>query len=244
MVSFERVFEVLDAPEAIADRPGAVDLVDPKGPIEFDDVTFRYPTAAEVTVASLEAPNASLGHDPDRDVLRGLSLDAATRVRRLRSSAPRAPGKTTLASLIPRLYDVTGGAVRVDGHDVRDLTQDTLRAAIGVVTPGSAPVPRDRSATTCATPSPMRPTPSSMRRAGRADLRHRRRPARRLRHDGRRARLPPQRRREAAPGDRPPAAEGPGGDDPRRGHEPPRQRERGPWCRRRSTRRCAAARRW
>ena len=77
MVSFERVFEVLDAPESIADRPGAVDLVEPKGLVEFDDVTFRYPPAAEVTVPSLEAPSALLGHDPDRDVLAGVSLDAA-----------------------------------------------------------------------------------------------------------------------------------------------------------------------
>jgi ATP-binding cassette subfamily B protein len=133
MVSFERVFEVLDAPEGITDRPGAVDLVDPKGLIEFDDVTFRYPTAAQVTVASLEAPNALLGHDPDRDVLNGLSLtlQPGETVALVGASGS---GKTTLAGLIPRLYDVTGGTVRVDGHDVRDLTQDTLRAAIGVVT--------------------------------------------------------------------------------------------------------------
>ncbi len=133
MVSFERVFEVLDAPEGITDRPGAVDLVEPKGRIEFDDVTFRYPTATEVTVASLEAPNALLGHDPDRDVLTGLSLTLQPGETVAVVGASGA-GKTTLAGLIPRLYDVTGGTVRVDGHDVRDLTQDTLRAAIGVVT--------------------------------------------------------------------------------------------------------------
>ena len=133
MVSFERVFEVLDAPEGVADRPGAVDLVDPKGMIEFESVTFRYPTASEVTVPSLEAPNALLGHDPDRDVLTGLDLTLHPGETVALVGASGA-GKTTLASLIPRLYDVTGGRILVDGTDVRDLTQETLRAAIGVVT--------------------------------------------------------------------------------------------------------------
>ena len=74
MVSFERVFEVLDAPEAIQDKPGAVDLVSPTGLVEFKDVWFRYPAAADVTVRSLEAPTALAGTDPDRDVLQGVSL--------------------------------------------------------------------------------------------------------------------------------------------------------------------------
>jgi ATP-binding cassette subfamily B protein len=132
MVSFERVFEVLDAPESITDRPGAIDLIEPKGMVELSNVTFRYPTAAEVTVASLEAPSALGGHDPDRDVLAGLSLTLhpGETVALVGASGS---GKTTVAGLIPRLYDVTGGSVRFDGHDVRDLTQDTLRAAIGVV---------------------------------------------------------------------------------------------------------------
>jgi ATP-binding cassette subfamily B protein len=132
LVSFERVFEVLDAPEAITDRPGAVDLVHPVGSVQFDDVTFRYPPAASVTVASLESPGAAGGADPDHDVLRHVSLTISPgeTVALVGSSGS---GKTSLASLIPRLYDVTGGAVRVDGHDVRDLTQESLRAAIGVV---------------------------------------------------------------------------------------------------------------
>ena len=132
MVSFERVFEVLDAPESITDRPGAFDLIDPKGLVEFRDVTFRYPVAAEVTVPSLEAPSTIVGHDPDRDVLAGvnLTLHPGETVALVGASGS---GKTTLAGLIPRLYDVTGGSVRFDDHDVRDLTQQTLRAAIGVV---------------------------------------------------------------------------------------------------------------
>jgi ATP-binding cassette subfamily B protein len=132
MVSFERVFEVLDAPEAITDRPGAVDLVAPTGLVEFDHVRFRYPRAADVTVASLESPSALGGTDPDRDVLVDVSLTVrpGETVALVGSSGS---GKTSLASLLPRLYDVTGGAVRIDGRDVRDLTQESLRAAIGVV---------------------------------------------------------------------------------------------------------------
>jgi len=134
MVSFERVFEVLDAPVSIVDRPGAVDLVAPAGRIELDCVDFRYPPAASVSVASLESPGAAEGAtDPDVDVLRGISLviEPGETVALVGSSGA---GKTTLASLVPRLYDVTGVSVTVDGHDVRDLTMESLRAAIGVVT--------------------------------------------------------------------------------------------------------------
>lgn len=130
-VSFERVFEVLDAPVSIVDRPGAVDLVHPQGRIEFDHVTFRYPPAAQVSVASLEMPGAPLS-DPDVDVLRDVSLtiEPGETVAIVGASGS---GKSTLVSLVPRLYDVTAGSVRVDGHDVRDLTGTTLRSAIGVV---------------------------------------------------------------------------------------------------------------
>jgi ATP-binding cassette subfamily B protein len=130
-VSFDRVFEVLDAPVSIVDAPGAVDLIDSKGAIEFADVTFRYPGAADVSIPSLEAPGPQ-GVDPDRDVLHGLSLKIAPgeTVALVGSSGA---GKTTLASLITRLYDVTGGAVLIDGIDVRKLTGESLRSAIGVV---------------------------------------------------------------------------------------------------------------
>ncbi len=132
MVSFERVFEVLDAPEPITDRPGAIDLVAPQGRIEFRDVWFRYPTAAEVTVPSLEAPSSIVAIDSDRDVLQGVSLviKPGETVALVGASGS---GKTTLSGLIPRLYEVTSGALLFDGHDVRDLTQHSLRAAIGVV---------------------------------------------------------------------------------------------------------------
>ncbi len=131
-VSFERVFEVLDAPEAIQDKPGAVDLVSPTGRVEFRGVTFRYPPAAAVSIPSLSAAGSEGAADPDRDVLVGIDLviHAGETIALVGSSGA---GKSTLASLVPRLYDVTGGAVLVDGIDVRDLTQESLRAGIGVV---------------------------------------------------------------------------------------------------------------
>ncbi len=133
MVSFERVFEVLDAPEAIQERPGAIDLIDPQGAIEFADVVFRYPPAAESAIASMEQ-NAGLAvdTDPDVDVLHGLTLSIAPGETVALVGASGA-GKSTTISLLPRLYDVTSGALRVDGHDVRDLTLGSLRSAIGVV---------------------------------------------------------------------------------------------------------------
>ena len=130
-VSFERVFEVLDIENPIQDRPGAVDLVDPAGGIELEDVWFTYPTAADVSLPSLD------GAVPDNDrssgpVLKGItaSIQPGELVAIV---GPSGAGKTTLTSLLPRLDDVDSGAIRIDGTDVRDLTQRTLRAAIGVV---------------------------------------------------------------------------------------------------------------
>lgn len=132
-VSFDRVFEVLDAPNPIVDRPGAVDLIDPQGRIELDDVWFRYPAAAEVSIASLESDvSAPLSSESSEPVLRGITatIEPGQLVALV---GPSGAGKTTLTSLIPRLYDVTSGSVRIDGRDVRDLTQVSLRRAIGVV---------------------------------------------------------------------------------------------------------------
>jgi ATP-binding cassette subfamily B protein len=135
MVSFERVFEVLDASEPIQERPGAIDLPttasgQPLGRVTFDHVRFRYPPAAETAIESMEqrAPET----DPDHDVLVDVHLDIAPGETLALVGASGA-GKTTMVSLIPRLYDVTSGAVRIDGHDVRDLTFTSLRGAIGVV---------------------------------------------------------------------------------------------------------------
>ncbi len=134
LVSFERVFEVLDAPVSVADRPGAVDLERPAGRIELDHVSFRYPAAADVSVRSLEEPGltADLPATAGVEVLHDVTLTIQPG-QMVALVGPSGAGKTTLASLVPRLYDVTAGAVRVDGHDVRDLTGESLRAAIGVV---------------------------------------------------------------------------------------------------------------
>ncbi len=132
-VSFDRVFEVLDTPNPIQDRPGAVDLVDPRGTIRLDEVRFTYPTAAEAQVASLEAPGALPENDEGAPVLKGLTatMEAGTMTALV---GPSGSGKSTLSSLIPRLYEVSDGSVRIDDRDVRDLTQHSLRGAIGVVT--------------------------------------------------------------------------------------------------------------
>jgi ATP-binding cassette subfamily B protein len=126
------VFEVLDAPEPIVDRPGAVDLVNPSGRIELDHVQFRYPPASAVTVASLEAPNAVGASDPDADVLEDVSLviEPGETVALVGATGS---GKSTVARLINRFYDVSAGAVRVDGEDVRGLTLGSLRANVGIV---------------------------------------------------------------------------------------------------------------
>ncbi len=136
LVSFERVFEVLDAPVAITDRLGAVDVVNPRGEIEFDRVSFRYPPGSSVSIGSLELAGVMQGADPDVDVLRDVSLKIAPG-ETVAIVGASGGGKTTLAMLLARLYDVTSGSVRLDCKDVRDLTGVSLRAAIGVVSQDS-----------------------------------------------------------------------------------------------------------
>jgi ATP-binding cassette subfamily B protein len=132
-VSFDRVFEVLDTPPAIADRPGAHDLVDPQGRVHVDDVWFRYPAGSSVSIASLEGEGtAPLSDTPSDWILRGVSFIAEPG-QMIALVGPSGAGKTTLSNLIPRLYDVTTGIVHVDGRDVRDLTLASLTSAIGVV---------------------------------------------------------------------------------------------------------------
>ena len=131
LVSFERVFEVLDTANPIVDAPDATELRDPRGAVELDHVRFRYPSASETSIASLEMglpPSAAERVDVLHDV--SLRIEPGQLVALV---GPSGAGKTTIASLVPRLYDVSDGAVRVDGHDVRSLTQASLRAAIGVV---------------------------------------------------------------------------------------------------------------
>jgi ATP-binding cassette subfamily B protein len=132
LVSFERVFEVLDTPSAVVDAPGARDLGRPYGRIELDHVSFRYPAAADVSIASLEDGGRKLGDKAGVEVLHDVSavIEPGQLVALV---GPSGAGKSTLVSLLSRLYDVTDGRITVDGLDVRALTQDSLHEAIGVV---------------------------------------------------------------------------------------------------------------
>jgi len=132
LVSFERVFEVLDLPPMIADAPDAVPLPREARTIEFDDVHFSYPTAEQVSLASLESV-AVLDPTPSQTVLHGVSFTAGAG-QLVALVGPSGAGKTTISSLVSRLYDVTAGAVRIGGLDVRDVTMASLRDTIGVVT--------------------------------------------------------------------------------------------------------------
>jgi len=146
LVSFDRVFEVLDLKPLIADKPGAVPLVvagqdngsaaaGPPADVVFDDVSFRYPSPSEVSLASLESialpqperTDASIG------VLHDVSFTAPAR-QLTALVGPSGAGKTTITSLVSRLYDPDEGSVRIGGHDIRDVTQDSLHDVVGVVT--------------------------------------------------------------------------------------------------------------
>jgi ATP-binding cassette, subfamily B, bacterial len=135
LVSFERVFEVLDLPSMVgeAERPRQL----PGGPqsVEFDHVSFRYPAAREVSLASLEVV-ARLETTTPQTVLHDVSfrVDPGQLVALV---GPSGAGKTTTSSLVARLYDVTGGAVRIGGVDARDLSFESLYDTVGVVTQDS-----------------------------------------------------------------------------------------------------------
>jgi ATP-binding cassette, subfamily B, bacterial len=132
LVSFERVFEVLDFPPAIVDEPAAETLTDARGAIEFDHVWFRHPPGAVVSLASLEAAGTTGSTEPSEWILRDVSLKVEPG-ETIALVGPSGAGKTTIAMLVPRVYEVVEGAVRVDGTDVRELTQDSLHAAVGLV---------------------------------------------------------------------------------------------------------------
>jgi ATP-binding cassette subfamily B protein len=129
-VSFERVFEVLDAPNPIVDGPESTPLESPQGDLEFDHVDFTYPAAASTTLASL-VDGLALSRQ-SAPVLHDVSFRARAG-ELIALVGPSGAGKSTIASLLPRLYDVNGGAIRLDDRDVRSITLDSLRTAIGVV---------------------------------------------------------------------------------------------------------------
>ncbi|TLP59835.1 ABC transporter ATP-binding protein [Microbispora triticiradicis] len=131
LVSFDRVFEVLDLKPMVAEKPGARPI--PGGPvtIEFDDVRFRYPAASDVSLASLESV-ARPDTGPSQEVLKGVSF-TAREGELVALVGHSGAGKTTITSLVSRLYDVDEGAVRINGLDVRDATLDGIRDTVGVV---------------------------------------------------------------------------------------------------------------
>jgi ATP-binding cassette subfamily B protein len=153
LVSFDRVFEILDLKPLIEDKPGAVPLpgrghdivsaagdsdssaAGPAPDIEFDHVSFRYPQASEVSLASLEsiALPAPEHAGPNSEVLRDVSFRAPSG-QLTALVGPSGAGKTTITHLVSRLYDPLAGAVRIGGYDLRDVTQDSLHDVIGVVT--------------------------------------------------------------------------------------------------------------
>jgi ATP-binding cassette subfamily B protein len=131
LVSFERVFEVLDLEPMVKNRDGAKLLVTKEPRIEFKNVSFSYPRAEEISLASLESA-AKAETVQSGQVLRNLSFVAEPGTMTA-LVGPSGAGKTTISALLPRLYDVTDGAIAIDGHDIRDLTLESLRESIGVV---------------------------------------------------------------------------------------------------------------
>lgn len=132
LVSFERVFEILDLPPMIQEKPGAVPVPAGRATISFDRVSFHYPSAAEVSLASLEAvavPDKTL----EKTVLHDITFAAAPG-QLVALVGPSGAGKTTITQLVPRLYDVQSGSISINGVDVRDAKLDSLHERIGVVT--------------------------------------------------------------------------------------------------------------
>jgi ATP-binding cassette subfamily B protein len=144
LVSFDRVFEVLDLKPLVDERPDAIPLPAPAPgngqqatapDVTFDHVTFRYPAASEVSLASLESIALPVPERPggNQDVLRDISFTApAGQLTAL--VGPSGAGKTTITHLVARLYDPNAGSVRIGGHDLPDITLDSLHDAVGVVT--------------------------------------------------------------------------------------------------------------
>ena len=131
LVSFERVFEVLDLEPMVKDREAALTYSGRNPTLTFSNVGFAYPRANEISLASLESA-AKPETVESGEVLKNLSFtaEAGTLTALV---GPSGAGKTTISALIPRLYDVTAGSISIDGHDIRDLTLESLRNSIGVV---------------------------------------------------------------------------------------------------------------
>ena len=135
LVSFERVFEVLDLQPMVVDSKNAIELNTSKPQLKFENVSFSYPKAEEISLASLE-----IAAKPEMivsgEVLKKISFTAAAGTL-TGIVGPSGAGKSTISGLIPRLYDVTGGSISINGTDIRDYSIKSLRNVIGVVTQDS-----------------------------------------------------------------------------------------------------------
>jgi ATP-binding cassette subfamily B protein len=132
LVSFERVFEILDLTPLIQEKPGAAAVSDGPVAVEFDQVRFAYPAADKVSLASLEEVS-TLDTRGGEEVLHGISFRAEPG-QMVALVGTSGAGKSTIAQLIPRLYDADQGNVRISGTDIRDLSTESLRGTIGMVT--------------------------------------------------------------------------------------------------------------
>ncbi|WP_101524535.1 ABC transporter ATP-binding protein [Nocardioides houyundeii] len=132
LVSFDRVFEVLDLPSSIQEKPDAISLPPTAARLEFDHVAFRYPHADEISLASLEGVARPESRESG-EVLHDVTFTAEPG-QMVALVGPSGAGKTTITHLVARLYEVGAGAVRVGGHDVRDVTLESLEAVVGYVT--------------------------------------------------------------------------------------------------------------
>jgi ATP-binding cassette subfamily B protein len=131
-VSFERVFEVLDLPSSVRQKHGAIALPRDAGRLEFEHVSFTYPKAEEISLGSLESVARVESRD-NQQVLTDVGF-VAEPGQMIALVGPSGAGKTTMTHLVARLYDVGSGAVRVGGHDVRDVTLESLEDVVGYVT--------------------------------------------------------------------------------------------------------------
>ncbi len=132
LVSFDRVFEVLDLDPMVKDKPGAIDILPGPAKVEFSHVDFHYPRADEVSLASLESV-ATLDQTPSNQVLFDISF-VVEPGQLIALVGPSGAGKTTISHLVPRLYDPDEGSVKIRGIDLKDATLSSVRSRVGVVT--------------------------------------------------------------------------------------------------------------
>ena len=197
LIDIEAMFDLLKVPPEIVDRPGAKTLAVDGGAVRFEDVAFHY--------------------DASRPILKGVSF-AVPPGKTVAIVGPSGAGKSTISRLLFRFYEVTSGRITIDGQDVRDVTQESLRGAIGMV-PQDTVLFNDTIAYNIHYGRPDA-TEEEVRAAAEigADRRFHRQPRGRLRHRGRRARAETLRRREAARRHRPHGPQRPADPHPRRGH--------------------------